>query len=110
MCTLLRLPLEPHLASTHVGSACCLGLGVPVHASLVDLEGLVFLTLSILSGSNILPWGFLSPDGRAFMETPSLGRNIPKSLTLCTKSGCGPLYLVLRAAGGSLSDDGRARH
>jgi hypothetical protein len=60
--------------------------------NLVDLEGLVFLMSSVLSSSYILPQSFLSPEGRDFMETPSLGMYIPKSLPLCTKSGCGSLF------------------
>lgn len=44
-----------------------------------------------------LPWGSLSPEGRDVMETAHLGLSVSKSLTLCTRSGCGSLcsYLLL---------------
>ena len=46
----------------------------------VDLEGLVILLSSVPSGS----------EGTDLLETNHLELNVPRSLTLCVKSGCGP--------------------
>lgn len=40
------------------------------------------------------------------METPHLGLSVLRSLTCCTLSSCGPLYLVLSTAEVRFSDGG----
>lgn len=49
----------------------------------VDLEGLVILLSSVPSGS----------EGTDLLETNHLELNVPRSLTLCVKSGCGPWFV-----------------
>lgn len=75
-----------------------------------DLEELVLLVPSVLSGSYTLlrprPQGSLGPERRDLMETFYLELSIPRSLALCILSGCGSLYLFPSAARGSFSNDG----
>ena len=72
----------------------------------VDLEGLVLLVSSVPSGSYTiprpLPRGSRSFEGRDWMKTSQLGQ----SESLSIMSGCGPLYSLPSAAGGSFSGDG----
>lgn len=71
------------------------------------LEDLLFV-FSIPSGSYILSAssavGFFEPWGSNVMATSTLGLNVPRPLTL-TPPGCGSLYLVPSASGGSSSED-----
>lgn len=74
------------------------------------LEGLVYLVSSIVSGSynlsasssTVLPESW----GEGFGRDMPFGPSVLSSLTLCTLSSCGPLYLSPSTAEESFSADG----
>ena len=92
---LIQTTTDSHLTQAHIGP---LNVGCCFKKALISYcpPSPPALT-SFLSPH---PQGSLSLKGRGLMETSYLELSLPKSLTLCTLSGCGSLYFFPSTAGG----------